>query len=132
MNKSITMNDAINAIGKSKSFNEGLKWSIRKWQQISKGNEETYPHDFWCGLCIVADNNIDTMMPIKGNAKYWCAARDVFCPFAEISKSCEKLVPEDETKKPEWSAVEVLKVLKSEKLKSNIKDLTERLEKAIE
>lgn len=51
-----TFEDARAEVGKSKDWEVGRRASIKKWEQIKAGDEETYWRSSVCGMCFVCIN----------------------------------------------------------------------------
>lgn len=51
-----TFEDAKAEVGESADWELGRQASIKKWEQIAAGDEDTYPQPFNCGLCFVCGN----------------------------------------------------------------------------
>lgn len=51
-----TFEDARAEVGKSTDWEMGRRASIKKWEQIAAGDEETYLRGDSCGMCFVVEN----------------------------------------------------------------------------
>lgn len=51
-----TFEDARAEVGKGTDWEMGRRASIKKWEQIAAGDEETYLRRDSCGMCFVVEN----------------------------------------------------------------------------
>lgn len=54
--KPYTHFDAVEEVGPSVDWLDGLRASVKKWEQIVEGDTETYRVGQVCGICLVAYN----------------------------------------------------------------------------
>lgn len=82
MSEVYTVHDTKREVKGSKEWPVGLRASIKKWEQIVAGDEESYRRDQRCGLCIV-DNMYNS----------GCRQCRIICPA--IWRLCCNVDPDD-------------------------------------